>query len=75
MIFKKGGGITLASGIFDSYSREGWFVALQDFDLEGFVAERAFHSCSTTLICMSSAAGRREVQWEISMTLGLALPA
>lgn len=34
----------MASGIFDSYSREGWFVALQDFDLEGFVAERAFAS-------------------------------
>ncbi|WP_053160445.1 hypothetical protein [Pseudomonas sp. P1.8] len=44
MILKKGGGITLASGIFDSYSREGWFVALQNFDLEGFVAERAFAS-------------------------------
>lgn len=41
MIVRKGEVITLASGIFESYSREGPFVALQNFDLEAFVAERA----------------------------------
>lgn len=41
MIVKKGEVITLASGIFESYSREGPFVALRDFDLAVLVGERA----------------------------------
>ncbi|ANI00996.1 hypothetical protein A8L59_18150 [Pseudomonas koreensis] len=31
--------VTVASGIFESYSREGPFVATQDFDLGAFVAK------------------------------------
>ena len=39
MLFKKGEVVTIASGIFESYSREGPFVATQDFDLGAFVAK------------------------------------
>lgn len=41
MIVKKGEVIILASGIFESYRREGPFVALQDCDLAVLVGERA----------------------------------
>lgn len=39
MLLKKGEVVTVASGIFESYSREGLFIATQDFDLGAFVAE------------------------------------
>lgn len=39
MLLKKGEVVTVASGIFESYSREGPFVATQDFDLGAFVAK------------------------------------
>lgn len=41
MIVKKGDVITLASGIFESYNREGPFIAVQDFDLDAYVSERS----------------------------------
>lgn len=37
MLLKKGEVVSIASGIFESYSREGPFVATQDFDLGVFV--------------------------------------
>lgn len=46
MIVKKGEMITLASGIFESYSREGPLVAQQDFDLAAFVGEKVFAGMS-----------------------------
>lgn len=39
MLLKKGEVVSIASGIFESYSREGPFVATQDFDLGAFVAK------------------------------------
>ncbi|PRA33678.1 hypothetical protein [Pseudomonas poae] len=39
MLLKKGEVVTVVSGIFESYSREGPFVATQDFDLDTFVAK------------------------------------
>lgn len=39
MLLKKGEVFTVASGIFESYSREGPFVATQDFNLDAFVAK------------------------------------
>lgn len=39
MLLRKGEVVSIASGIFDAYSREGPFVATQDFDLGAFVAE------------------------------------
>lgn len=39
MLLKKGEVVTVASGIFDSYSRQGPFVATQDFDLGAFVGK------------------------------------
>ena len=39
MLLKKGEVVSIASGIFESYSREGPFVATQDFDLDVFVAK------------------------------------
>lgn len=41
MLLKKGEVVTVASGIFESYSRGGPFVATQDFDLDAFVAKVA----------------------------------
>lgn len=40
MIVKKGDVITLASGILESYNREGPFIAVHGFDLDAFVSER-----------------------------------
>lgn len=48
MIVKKGDIITLASGIFESYNREGPFIAIHGFDLGAFVSERA-HAGMTRL--------------------------
>lgn len=42
MIIKKGEVITLSSVIFESYTREGPFVALYDFNLEAYVDDRDF---------------------------------
>ncbi|AVH39736.1 hypothetical protein AL532_27255 [Pseudomonas monteilii] len=39
MIVRAGEVICLSSGIFESYAREGPFVASRDFDLDAFVAE------------------------------------
>jgi len=39
MIVKAGEIICIASGIFEGYARAGPFVAMQDFDLDSFVAE------------------------------------
>jgi len=39
MLLKKGEVVSIASGIFESYSCEGPFVATQDFDLGAFVAK------------------------------------
>lgn len=39
MIVKEGEVICIASGIYESYSRQGPFVATQDFDLDSFVEE------------------------------------
>ena len=39
MLLRKGEVVSIASGIFDAYSREGPFVATQDFDLGAFVAK------------------------------------
>ncbi|QXG45611.1 hypothetical protein [Pseudomonas viridiflava] len=39
MLLKKGEVVSIASGIFESYSREGPFVATQDFDLGAYVAK------------------------------------
>nr|WP_314481807.1 hypothetical protein [uncultured Pseudomonas sp.] len=41
MLLKKGEVVTIASGIFESYSRDGPFVVTQDFDLGAFVTESA----------------------------------
>lgn len=40
MIVKKGDVLTLASGVFESYNREGPFIAVHGFDLDAFVSER-----------------------------------
>jgi len=48
MIVKKGDVITLASGIFESYNREGPFIAVHGFDIDAFVSERA-HAGMTRL--------------------------
>lgn len=48
MIVKRGEFITLASGIFESYNREGPFIAVHGFDLDAFVSERA-HAGMTRL--------------------------
>ncbi|WP_434578019.1 hypothetical protein J3P95_07555 [Pseudomonas sp. Z5-35] len=39
MLLKKGEVVSIASGVFETYSRDGPFVATQDFDLGAFVAE------------------------------------
>lgn len=39
MLLKKGEVVTIASGIFESYSRDGPFVVAKDFDLGAFVTE------------------------------------
>ncbi|MBD8617269.1 hypothetical protein IFT69_26570 [Pseudomonas putida] len=38
--------ITLASRVFESYSREGPFLALQDFGLDALVGEKVFPGMS-----------------------------
>lgn len=39
MIVKKGEVITIASGWYEGYDRAGPFVAIQDIDVDAFVAE------------------------------------
>lgn len=38
MIVKKGEVITIASGVFEGYDRAGPFMAVQDIDLDAFLA-------------------------------------
>lgn len=47
MLLKKGEVVTVASGIFESYSREGPFVATQDFDLGACVAKAVSAAAET----------------------------
>ena len=55
MLLKKGEVVTVASGIFESYSREGPFVATQDFDLGACVAKAVSAAAET---------------WEVSAAVG-----
>ncbi|MFL6876799.1 hypothetical protein ACJ6YJ_18265 [Pseudomonas marginalis] len=61
MLLKKGEVVTVASGIFESYSREGPFVATQDFDLGAFVAK--------AVSAVTEAWEVTGVLWEVPRTL------
>ena len=61
MLLKKGEVVSIASGIFEVYSREGPFVATQDFDLGAFVAETVSAVTETWEIT--------ELLWEVPRTL------